>query len=182
MDIINQLKRWSPIEEFFSQFQCVDLVLENSGLKPQQDVSVTLTFPESSLFTADALYNTNSSIIRLLIDNFDISKLLGIPGTQNYLNYDDAISGKRMHYVHSPFPTAGYTTKAQIVSDFKRQYMYKIYSNEQGMTLQIDFPEIMQHSAIAFPASILLREGVSKIDYTLKSRNLPHMLSGTVAF
>lgn len=182
LDIINQLKRWSPIEEFFSQFQCVDLVLENSGLKPQQDVSVTLTFPESSLFTADALYNTNSSIIRLLIDNFDISKLLGIPGTQNYLNYDDAISGKRMHYVHSPFPTAGYTTKAQIVSDFKRQYMYKIYSNEQGMTLQIDFPEIMQHSAIAFPASILLREGVSKIDYTLKSRNLPHMLSGTVAF
>lgn len=180
LQTINQLEKWYPIEQFFSQYQFVDLALENTGSSPQQNVSVTLDFPIDSLCTADILYDANPAILRTLMDEFSVPESIGIPETSDYLSYEDGDLSANLQYSTQIFLRQEYPTKSEILSDFNDEYMYKIYRKGNSMKLKIDFPEIIQNTAIAFPTSIILKEKIESISYTLHSRNSPNIISGRI--
>lgn len=180
LQTINQLEKWYPIEQFFSQYQFVDLVLENIGDSPQQNVSVTLDFPMDSLCTADILYDANPTVLRTLMDEFSVPESLGIPETSDYLCYDDADLSSKLQYSSPIFLQQEYPSRAEILSDFNDEYIYKIYKKDNLVQLKIDFPEIMQNTSIAFPTSIILKEKIESISYTLHSRNSPNIISGRI--
>jgi len=46
--------------------------------------------------------------------------------------------------------------------------------------IEVEFDEIMQHTAVAFPELILLKGDISEVEYTIRSKHAADIISGSV--
>lgn len=57
-------------------------------------------------------------------------------------------------------------------------FSYETIENKDIVQVELIFDKINQHTAIAFPAVILLKEPIENVRYSIRSKNLTDIISG----
>ena len=67
-----------------------------------------------------------------------------------------------------------------LIEEWNELFPYFMTVDEGSDILEITFNEIMQHTAIAFPTVLLLKNPVTSIKYEIRSKSLPEAIYGTL--
>ncbi len=179
IDEIYQMLDFAPFREAFTETQCIPLALENSGSRPDDNVRIQLTFPKENILSFDDILKFDRRALKYLTDHCDFEKVFGIERGIDFLSYDSSRTRSRkimLPAYSSPFQNndVDYSNIVPALFD------YDMMENGSHIVLDVVFDEVMQHTAIAFPQLVLLKAPISEVKYTIRSKQMPNIITGSI--
>lgn len=162
-----------PFVKAFSDYYYLELVVDNVGRDYDEDIRVKLKFPKGTLVNAETIMRLGDRECVYLIENKD--ELLHIVRGEDYLDFDED---------YNLFPSPEILSSKHLsfdvgVSDIEDALGYYISSGEEYDTVEIKFNSINQHTAVAFPAVILLNtDSIKCVEYSIRSKRSPDLIEG----
>lgn len=92
---ISNLLEWAPVENAFSDKQCLKLALQNCGTDIDEDIEISLRIPKNSLLLINEFPKFNNDEMGYLLNDCNMSELFGICSTSTYSDYDSSIVTSR---------------------------------------------------------------------------------------
>lgn len=179
--LINVAVNWAPIERAFDKILCFKLALKNNGTAIDEDIEIRINIPKNALISPNEFPKLDEEDIEYLLHDFDSEQLFGIKETAEYQAYS------------FPKPLKAYVSEAPNLPyfnniDYEKEYMdfitnafcFSIFQDADNYILGLKCDYIKHHTAIAFPMPILLKAEISKIEYTITSKNNPEIITGTL--
>ena len=184
-DSLNETVKHIHIEDEFKNTNCVKLAVMNSGGSADQDISITLSVPYGAVKKPADLMTIDQIILDDLLSEHDACKVFGIKRSAQYLDYNSSIvQGKSVHPSLpirniSPFGTSQ-RTEDELIEDYSAVFDYYYDQCGDNMLITLDYDEIMHNTAVAFPTVLLLNKEFKLIKYTIRSRNMSEVYSGSI--
>lgn len=179
--LINVAVNWAPIERAFDKILCFKLALKNNGTAIDEDIEIRINIPKNALISPNEFPKLDEKDIEYLLHDFDSEQLFGIKETAEYQAYSFP---KPLKAYVSEVPNLPYFNSI----DYEEEYMdfitnafcFSIFQDSDNYILGLKCDYIKHHTAIAFPMPILLKAEISKIEYTITSKNNPEIITGTL--
>lgn len=170
------------IDGQFKEYKAVALAICNNGTQADQTISVSITIPKDSYVTIDELLKINVQTLDDVLYERSEDRIFYIKRTAAVLDYDESVRNKRFHPLTRPsLPFESYRDKTE---DYRRELkeIFPYYVNIDGdsITLTAEFDEVLHHTNVAFPSVILLNSDIETIEYTIRSRNMPSVVKGSL--
>lgn len=178
-EIIDELLNWLPFEKAFDKILCFKLALKNGGTAIDEDIEICINIPKNAVLIPDDFPKPNDRDIAYLFSHYKFKTLFGIMETSEYKKYSfkDVVKEYMPIEPNYPYvPKVDYAKK--YIDSIKNAFCYSIFPNEDKYILKLTYDYIKHNTAIAFPTPILLKEEISKIEYTITSRNNPEIITG----
>jgi len=179
--LINVAVNWAPIERAFDKILCFKLALKNNGTAIDEDIEIRINIPKNALISPKEFPKLDEEDIEYLLHDFDSKQLFGIKETAEYQAYS------------FPKPLKAYVPEVSNIPyfnniDYEEEYMdfitnafcFSIFQDADNYILGLKCDYIKHHTAIAFPMPILLKAEISKIKYSITSKNNPEIITGTL--
>ena len=158
------------------------LVICNDGDTYDEDVRIDISIPKECIYSLSDFKKLEFAEIVFLVNEMDITSLVNIERSVDYLDYDESYT--RIHSKVVPFrmdEMFGHTTtKEDLIEDFENAFDYYVEESNENVVIEIKFDKVPHNTAIAFPQIILLKKEIEKLPYTIKSMNNPKVLKGNV--
>ena len=183
-DTLKEFSHWSSANEKLANLKCISLVLTNNGSDYDEDVEVSITVPKSALVTVDSFPKLSENNMQYLMNNINLYKMLQIPATAEYLDYD-ASFGHEMP-VASPVKLnhdilgSTYDVSESFKDCLVDALGVDVYPADDKYIVKIRFDYIKHNTSVAFPAIILFFEDISEIPYTITSKHRAEKVNGTL--
>ena len=181
---ISNLLEWAPVENAFSDKQCLKLALQNCGTDIDEDIEISLRIPKNSLLLINEFPKFNNDEMGYLLNDCNMSELFGISSTSTYSDYDSSIVTSR-HFsprVSTPSIFPGYAPDYS--DDFENEladiFLYSFFDEGEEYIVKLKFDYIKHNTTIAFPSIIFIKESFKLIPYTITSKNSPEIVSGEI--
>lgn len=174
---------WMPIEKMFSEFNCVELAIENNGTSVDEDIEVMLELDEKLLWNYIDGIKLAGDSLKYLTEESRISKILGIPSTSEYNDYDSSLkpqfTANSMYSRNQAFPL-------MINRDYMEEKEEKIgsalgydcYFENEKVILKYKFDYVKHNTLVAFPAPIILRDTLKRLPYKITSKHSAQVIEG----
>lgn len=181
-DEINELSKWEKVEQCFSNLYCLELALSNEGTDFDEDIEITLEISKDIFVLPESLVKLDNDTMGYMLNDCDIYNLFGINSTPDYLNY---FSSQKNHIYPTRTSTiagVGYAPnyKSDFFDEYNDTFLYDLYEQDENIVLKVNFEYIKQHTTIAFPSVLFVKEGIGIIKYTIKSKNNPEIVEGVI--
>ena len=181
-DEINELSKWEKVEQCFSNLYCLEIALVNEGTAFDEDIEITLEIPKDSFILPGSLVKLDNDTMGYMLNDCDIYSLFGINSTPDYLDY---FSSQKNHVypARTPYiPALGYSPnyKSDFFDEYNDAFLYDLYEQDENIVLKVNFDYIKQHTTIAFPSVLFVKEKIGIIKYTIKSKNNPDVVEGVI--
>lgn len=180
-NLIVKCSDWGPIEDAFSQLDCIELALENSGTEIDEDIEVTLRISKDILLTIEEFPKIDNASKKYLLDDCEMDTLFSIIDTAKYKAYDDSIVHSQIGNYYNPNPLSGFYGRdysEDYEDELKRIFCYSIYSEGEQCVLRLKFDYIKHHTVVAFPTPIFLKNVPNEIVYEITSKNTSDIIQG----
>lgn len=159
-----------PIDRAFEKVFGIRIAVKNAGKTFDEDVNVRLMIDKDSLVTSDYF---DGSILREIIDRFNDT--FKIQRSKNFFEYDDPVT-----YISQLYRIPSFDNERNFVEEWNELFPYFVSFDNSHIMLEVGFSQILQNTAIAFPAVILLRKYVPEIKYEIRSKFMSEILSGII--
>lgn len=165
------------ISEFSNSFNglfTLALCLDNSGSSYDEDIDITLKFPENILITPMEFPCKDTRQKAYLLDECDIDSIFGIYSTVKYMDY---ASSTKQHFHPSSFPgNYGRDIDKEFLNEVMNVFYYDFYQSGLHTYLKLHFDYIKQHTTVAFPSVLLLKSPIKNIEYDITSKYNPNVV------
>lgn len=173
--IVDGLEK-APFPRTFAGCFYIELLVENVGTNYDEDVRVTLKFPKDTVLTDKEILSFEDDAVKYLVNK--ANKTLQIERGEEYLSYDETSHGRSFRIKSVAFGNEADVT----IEDVKDLLTYYIVTNDEYDSVEIKFDCINQHTAVAFPNVILLKNNTfDAIEYTIKSKKSPNLIVGKIS-
>ena len=178
---IDNYRQLEPIDDAFQYIYQIRLALRNCGKTFDEDILVRLFIPKNVILVDEDLENYFSKYFWLdIFDNF--SDIFNIERSQNYFRYTNLNNSdinfelnfklKQLRRLEL-FPK----DKRNLIEEWNDLFPYFITVNNDNIILEVEFEEINQHTAIAFPTVLLMKKYISSIRYEIRSKFSPEVFT-----
>jgi hypothetical protein len=179
---ISELLKWEKVEQCFSNLNCLELALSNEGTAFDEDVEIILELNKDSFILPKSVAKLDNDTMGYMLNDCDIYKLFGINSTPDYLEY---FSSQKNHVypAGTPYiPELGHSPnyKSDFLGKYNDAFCYDYYEQKDSIVLKLHFEYIKQHTTIAFPSVMFVKEDINRIKYTIKSKNNPDVVEGVI--
>lgn len=180
-NLIVKCSEWGPIEDAFSQIDCIELALENRGTEIDEDIEVTLRISKDILLTIEEFPKIGVASKKYLLDDCEMDALFSIIDTAKYKAYNDSVVHQPIVNNYNPDPLLGlygrdYSEDYQ--DELKSIFCYSIYLEGEQYVLRLKFDYIKHHTAVAFPTPIFVKRAPNEIVYEITSKNSSDVIQG----
>ena len=179
-DCINEFLNIAPYFEAFKGIKCISLALSNSGTNYDQDVRITLHFSQESLLLPEEISLFSKDALRYLVEDCDYESQFEIAKGIDYLSYEES-ENLKPHPVTTPirnFPFYSQQDDIDYEDEVKNLFGYFYAKDDSGYIVEVSIDNINQHTSVAFPTVILIKETVKEIPYIIKSKQQSQIISG----
>lgn len=179
---INNYLNWAPVEIAFDKIRCVKLVLVNYGTSIDEDIEISITIPKNKLMRSVDFPELQYDEMKYLSQDCDMEILFGIKETSQYQKYSYSVTEASEAYTPTTSDFLYYSPdyEESYINALKDVFCYKCFSEAENYILKIPFKYIKHNTAIAFPTSLLLKEDISEIKYSITSKNNPQIKEGVI--
>ncbi len=159
----------------FSELFYLELAIENTGNDFDEDVRVTLKFPHNSVLTPSDIMNFEKSTVNYFV--YKMNSMMTIDRGMNHLSFYEDNAWIPPIDLQLPF-NSSCNASFDDVQDVLRFFFV---SNEEYDTVEVKFESINQHTTIAFPCPILLKNNdIKVIDYSIRTKKSPDIIHGKI--
>lgn len=186
-DSILECSKQGKVEDAFSNIKCIKLAIENDGTAVDEDIEITITLSAHDLLTIDEFPQLDNHLMDFLLNEADMDRLFGIPGTAQFMEYESAMrplsSGNYVQPLGvNTFPLLG--GEANYSEDYEDKllsiFSYEIYPDGENYICKLRFDYIKHHTVVAFPTPLLLKGIPKEIAYTITSKNAADVIHRTI--
>lgn len=181
LEALEEMAKASPFIDSFKEVKCLTLALENGGTSFDEDVRIQITLPKESVLSFKDILELDEAVLEYMAYDCNFDEIFGIKRGADFLAYG---SSRRMDHPAKMPP--------QRLPDFlggkdpdygcviPALFDFDMVERGADWQIEVEFDEIMQHTAVAFPEVVLLKGGLSEVEYTIRSKHVAEIVSGTV--
>lgn len=183
-EILENWLHWDSVKDKLSVLKYVRLVLTNNGTDYDEDIDISLYFPEASLVTIDSFPKLSDEDKKYLMLEKNMDAILHIYASAEYLDYSESIT------IQNPLSSsvkAFSGTYGSTYDDSDRfdeclsdTLGFNVYPAGDKYVVKIHFDYIKHNTSVAFPSLILLFDDISEIPYTITSKYCSEKVQGTI--
>ena len=182
-DTICSFSNWCSVEECFGGMKAIKLCLANEGTMYDEDIDIELYLPNNMLLSHREFRIPKEGILSNLEEDNSLNDLFEIKGTESYIDYESSCKPFNQVYVPdrpSVFPFGGRDYEEEYRNDLDDIFCYKIYEKGNEIIVKLHIDYIKQHSAVAFPTPLFLKDinVYNDIRYKIISKNNASVISG----
>ncbi len=180
-DVLEYVAR-IPIENAYSNLDCLYLALENNGTAIDEDVDIMLWFNKNDLVTVEDRPKLSDEDAKYLVKNCNLFERLEIEGSADFSSY--AESSKLVHGVNPVYPVGDILGlnprdyQQEYAEAFEDALGYSIYAKGEMLIVKVRIDYIKHNSVVAFPAPIMLKGLPSVVKYKICSKHVTNAVEG----
>lgn len=181
-ETISKALEWAPIEKAFSGKHCMRLAIQNCGKAIDEDVEITFEIPKKSLLTLSEFPPFKNDEMGYLLNDCDMSVLLGITSTAEYAEYSESKRNRTANYIPHPSGLPGYVPNYSdsFIAELNNIFCYSIYQGGDNYIVKLKVDYIKHNTTVAFPSVLFTKDEIIEIPYTITSKNNPDVVKGTL--
>jgi len=165
---------WKSAREAYSGLSNVVLALENAGTAPDEDVDVYLKLPTNALILPQDIPRQDAHWLSALESEVGLSEYFTPKTGIRLREYPEADP-------RQPQPMGiRYDYDSYALEEFFKCFPYEFEEDGKMTTVGLNFSQIKQHTAIAFPTPLFLRRPISSIPYEIVSRGVGDVVQGVL--
>ena len=150
-----------------------------------EDIDIELYLPNNMLLSHREFRIPKEGILSNLEEDNSLNDLFEIKGTESYIDYESSCKPFNQVYVPdtpSVFPFGGRDYEEEYKNDLDDIFCYKIYEKGNEIIVKLHIDYIKQHSAVAFPTPLFLKDinVYNDIRYKIISKNNADVISGSL--
>lgn len=182
-DLIMEYIDWQKICNCYAGMNCIKLCLCNEGSTYDEDIDVMIKMPSSALLSHKDFLIPDEDTLSSLDKWLSLATLFEIEETQSFLAYRDSCksSTSNVHLI-KPFSILnnGQDYKSEFCNELDDVFDYKLFENDSIITVNLHVDYIKQHSAVAFPTPLFIKEVAPNtiFEYTITSKHNPDIVKG----
>ena len=182
-ECISEFTKAFPFLKAFDETKCLSLALSNIGTNYDQDVRITLYFNEDSLLLPKEIACFDENALKYLVTDCDYESLFVIRRGIDYLSYEESksINPPTIKTTINSYPFLTQQYDINYEEEIKDLLGYFYAKDNSGYIVEVTIDNINQHTAVAFPTIILIKDTIKEIPYTIKSKHQPHIISGNIS-
>lgn len=171
---------WAPVEKAFSEKHCIRLAIQNCGKAIDEDVEISFFIPKNSLLTLNEFPQFKNSEMGYLLNDCDMSVLLGINSTAEYVEYSESERNRVDNYTSRHYGLPGYVPNYSddFVEALNDVFCYSFYSNGDNYIVKLKVDYIKHNTTVAFPSILFIKGEIIEIPYNITSKNNPDVVEG----
>lgn len=177
-----ELLDWAPFEVSFDKLFCIRLALTNEGLTFDEDINITLCFPNNAVILQKSLPQLPIETTRYILDNFSLNDLFGIPPAIDYDEYTE--KGHSQFFAptsSSIFPYATRNYRKEFQTRIGEVFHFSCFEEKDASYIKHHFDYLKHNNAMAFPSIIFVDEQLSSIEYSITSKHNSDIVKGTLS-
>ena len=165
--LIHRYKAWEPLKVAYRGFKSISFVLCNNGTTYDEDIEITLEFPRISFIPFDCLpVDFDNTTCTYIIDEIGgVAELFKIRETSVYSE------GKQYGVGFYPAPSIMQDRCRSFREEFSSTFGYKTFIDKSKCIVKHNIPYIKQHTKIAFPTVLFVKDSYIEIPYTITSKH-----------
>jgi len=180
--MISEALEWAPIEQAFSDKNCLRLAIKNCGKAIDEDVEITFEIPQKSLLTLNEFPNFKNNEMGYLLNDCDMSILFGINSTAAYDEYSESKRSRTSNYTPRSYGLPGVVPNYSddFIDELNDVFCYSIYSSGENYIVKLKMDYIKHNTCVAFPSVLFIKGDVESIPYKITSKNSPDVVEGVI--
>lgn len=184
-DWICSFSNWCSIEECFGGMKAIKLCLANEGTMYDEDIDIELYLPNNMFLSHREFKIPKEGAFSNLEEDSSLNDLFEIRGTESYIDYEGSCKPLNQVYVPntpSAFPFGRRDYEEEYRDDLDNIFCYKIYEKGNEIIVKLHIDYIKQHSAVAFPTPLFLKDidVYNDIRYKIISKNNADVIAGNI--
>ena len=184
--LIRDFISWYPIEKCYGNNIGVKFLLVNDGNTFDEDIDIELTIDKEIFLAHYSFEVLKEGALAGFKEYYSLSDIFAIKATEKYKDYES--SCKLLTHINPSSQPVGinflYNTdyEEEYFDELDNIFDYEIYEVNDKILLKVHFDYIKQHSVIAFPTPIFLRNLVDNkfISYKITSKHYPEVVNGEI--
>jgi len=175
-----------PFIEAFDGVDTVRFAVKNSGNMHDENIRVDLFLPKGSVLTYNDISAMDDRVYDYIMYEIDKDKCFGIKRENSFLDFGSSQKLSVPKEVNT-FPVTtpfGYSASSEEFADKEEEladYFGFFISEKDGKTIiSINMNEIMHNDAVAFPSVVLLKNKVTSIPFTIRSKYETDIVKGII--
>ena len=184
LETIENCLCWIPFEEAFEDHQCIKLAIINEGKTFDEDVEITLSFPQKAIVTIEKLPAFDNETKGYLLNECKLNEIFGIKRSPNYIQYEDSVVSLRAGSIRqSSFYMPGYAPNYEddYTSELEDIFAYSVFHEDDKCILKLKIDYIKHNTAVSFPSVIFVNCDLELISYSITSKHCPDQVRGTIS-
>lgn len=184
--LIRNMISWFSVEKCYGNNIGVKFLLANDGNTFDEDIDIELAIDKEIFLAHYSFEVLEEGTLAGLKDYYSLSDIFTIKATEKYIDYES--SCKPLTHINPSSQPVGINFLNN--TDYEEEYFdeldsifdYDIYEVNDKILLKVHFDYIKQHSVIAFPTPIFLRNLVENkfISYKITSKHYPDIVNGEI--
>lgn len=177
---------WFSVEKCYGNNIGVKFLLANDGNTFDEDIDIELAIDKEIFLAHYSFEVLEEGTLAGLKEYYSLSDIFTIKATEKYIDYES--SCKPLTHINPSSQPVGINFLNN--TDYEEEYFdeldsifdYDIYEVNDKILLKVHFDYIKQHSVIAFPTPIFLRNLVENkfISYKITSKHYPDIVNGEI--
>ncbi len=184
-DEIIELSDWAPFEKEYSQLNCIQLAISNTGTSFDEDIEIELSVLRGKVVFPHDLPRLDQHSAKYIVNECDVSFLVGIPATATINNYWSSEDDSAPHTISRNLTPAGYPF---VVPDYEKIFMdelvdsfeYSFFEDNNQDIIKLHVKYLKHNTAIAFPTVLFVSEPFSEIKYRITSKHNADEIHGAI--
>ena len=175
-----------PFIEAFDGMEVVRFAIKNSGKMHDENIRVDLFFSKGSVLTFSDISAMDDRVYDYIMYEIDKDKCFGIKRENTYLDFESSQKPSVPKAVNT-FPVAtpfGYSASLEEYADKEEEladyFGFFISEKNDKTIISITMDEIMHNDAVAFPSVVLLKNKVTSIPFTIRSKYETDIVEGVI--
>lgn len=167
---------WIPFDNVFSALSCIKLAVTNEGTTFDEDIDISLRFKKAELIKPDQIPVLSERGCQSIVDDYNLSQLLGIPETQNYIDFDSSKTPTTSGFHYSP-PKApidwmyqGRDYEEDYLKELADAFEYSFFEDGDYVIVRLHIDYLKHNTTVAFPTVLFVAESITSIEYTIRSK------------
>lgn len=179
LETLEEMAKASPFMSAFKETACLALAIENEGTAFDEDVRVQISIPKKSVLSFTDMLEFDEGALEYIAYDCDFDEVFGIKRGADFLAYGS--SRKSSHPVKLPpqrLPGFLCDKNPNYYHIIPTLFEFDMVESDTDWQIEVVFDEVLQHTAVAFPELVLLKDSLSEIGYSIRSKYMPHVVSG----
>jgi len=181
LEMLEEIAKASPFMDGFKKARCLALAVENEGTGFDEDVRVQIALPKESILSFEDILELDEAVLEYMAYGCDFDGIFGIKRGADFLAYESSCRKDRPMKL-SPQRLPGFLGGKD--PDFgdviPTLFDFDMVEREFDWQIEVEFDEIMQHTAVAFPELVLLKGDLVEVEYTIRSKHMADIISGSI--
>lgn len=181
IETLDEMAKAAPFMDAFGEAKCLALALENEGTGFDEDVRVQISLPKESVFSFEDMLGLGEGALEYMAYGCDFTEIFGVKRGADFLAYDSSRRASRPAKMPPQrFPGLLGGKDPDFDDVIPALFDFDMVERGPDWQIEVEFDEIMQHTAVAFPELVLLKGDISEVEYTIRSKHTPDVVSGSM--